>query len=138
MSARIKALVRSVTLVVAASAAVAAAQDDTGPWLAPAEAKAVKNPVAATPEGLAAGQHLFRLNCMGCHGQKGDGNGAAAVALEKKPANFTDAKMMSAITDGELFWMLTTGRPPMPPWTKLSETERWQLVNYIRTFSKAK
>jgi mono/diheme cytochrome c family protein len=115
--------------------AAAAAQDDNSPWVAPDDARKVQNPVKPTPEGLASGQHLFKLNCAGCHGVKGDGNGPAAEGLERKPANFTDTKMMNDATDGELFWKMSTGRPPMPTWQTLSETQRWELVNYIRTFA---
>jgi hypothetical protein len=43
--------------------------------------------------------------------------------------------MMSAETDGEVFWKISTGRPPMPTWQTLTETQRWELVNYIRTFA---
>ena len=113
----------------------APAQDDNSPWVAPEDARKVQNPVKPTPENLAEAAHFFKLNCAGCHGVKGDGNGAAAEGLPKKPANFTDAKMMNAATDGELFWKITNGRPPMPTWQALSETQRWELVNYIRTFS---
>src|SRR5258708_2121691 len=68
------------------------AQDDKTPWFAPDDAKKVQNPVKATPDGLASAAHLYKLNCAGCHGVKGDGNGAAAAGLERKPANFSDAK----------------------------------------------
>jgi mono/diheme cytochrome c family protein len=41
--------------------------------------------------------------------------------------------MMKKATDGELFWKITEGRPPMPSYEhQLSETQRWQLVNYLR------
>jgi mono/diheme cytochrome c family protein len=43
---------------------------------------------------------------------------------------------MNQATDGELFWKMTTGRSPMPPWSQLSDTQRWQLVNYIRSLAK--
>ena len=39
-------------------------------------------------------------------------------------------------TDGELFWKITNGRGSMPAWRQLPETERWQIVNYIRTLKK--
>jgi hypothetical protein len=107
------------------------------PWIAPPRVKLTKNPVKATPKVLADAVPLFRTNCAGCHGEKGDGNGPATVVLPRKPANFTDAKMMSALTDGELFWKMSTGRAPMPAWKEtLSVTQRWQLVNYLRTFAR--
>ena len=56
--------------------------------------------------------------------------------LPKKAANFTDAKAMAEMTDGELFWKMNTGRAPMPAWNDLLPLEqRWELVNYIRTFA---
>jgi cytochrome c5 len=32
------------------------------------EAAKLKNPVAATPESLAAGEALYKRRCSGCHG----------------------------------------------------------------------
>ena len=46
---------------------------------------------------------------------------SAATAKAKKPqelsvepGNFTDARKMSALTDGQLYWQITKGRNPMP------------------------
>ena len=107
------------------------------PWVAPADARAVKNPVSATPEGLAAAKKLFEENCMTCHGEKGMGDGELAKTLNRKPANFTDKAMMSTETDGALFWKMSQGRTPMPSWEDaFSETQRWELVNYLRQLEK--
>lgn len=107
------------------------------PWVAPDDARAVKNPVPATPENLAAGAQTFKDNCMLCHGEKGMGDGPGAKTIKVKPANFTDAKLLALETDGSLFWKMSNGRGPMPSWKDdLSETERWQLVNYIRKLNK--
>jgi mono/diheme cytochrome c family protein len=107
------------------------------PWVAPADARAVKNPVPVTPEGLAAAAKLFKGNCVMCHGEKGQGDGESAQTLNRKPANFTDKVMMSAETDGALFWKMSQGRAPMPSWEDVfSETQRWQLVNYLRQLTK--
>jgi mono/diheme cytochrome c family protein len=108
------------------------------PWIAPERVKLVKNPVKPTPQALAEAVSLFRLNCAGCHGENGDGNGPASVVLPRKAANFTDAKMMSAMSDGELFWKMSNGRAPMPAWKELLPVkQRWELVNYLRTFAHA-
>ncbi len=104
------------------------------PWVAPPEAKAVKNPLKKTPDVIAAGAETFRENCEVCHGPKGDGTGPTAKTLTIKPANFTDPKLMAPETDGSLFWKMSKGRGAMPSWEdQLSETERWQLVLYIRS-----
>ena len=107
------------------------------PWVAPDDARKVKNPVPVTPESLAAGAQTFKDNCMLCHGEKGMGDGPGAKTIKVKPANFTDAKLLALETDGSLFWKMSNGRGPMPSWKDdLSETERWQLVNYIRKLNK--
>ena len=48
-----------------------------------------------------------------------------------------DVHAMDRITDGELFWKISHGRRPMPAFQdKLTERERWQLVDYIRTLAR--
>jgi mono/diheme cytochrome c family protein len=106
------------------------------PWVAPADARAVKSPLKKTPDVVKAGAETFRENCEVCHGPKGDGTGPTAKTLTIKPANFTDPKLMALETEGSLFWKMSKGRGAMPSWEdQLSETERWQLVAYIRTFA---
>src|SRR5579872_4513058 len=125
-------------VLVCSSAMPLEAQDKAPtPWVAPADARAVKSPLKATPDVIKAGQETFRENCEVCHGPKGDGTGPTAKTLTIKPANFTDPKLMSQETDGSLFWKMSKGRGAMPSWEdQLSDTERWQLVAYIKTFSK--
>ena len=123
-------------LAVPSGIGVAAAQEKTTPWEAPEDAKKVENPVKVTPNGLKQAAQLFQANCAPCHGKAGAGDGPAGSSLTPKPVNFTDAKLMSKATDGELFWKMGTGRGPMPAWNdQLSETQRWQLVNYLRTLT---
>ena len=126
-----------VFLAPAAFVAQVSAADDDKPWVAPEAARQVKNPVPVNPESLAAGSQLFHENCAPCHGETGKGDGDTGKIIKKKPANFTDAKLMSEETDGSLFWKMSEGRGPMPSWKdELSDKERWQLVNYIRKLTK--
>jgi mono/diheme cytochrome c family protein len=114
-----------------------AADDAPKPWVVPDDARKVKNSVPATPENLAAAETNYQDNCALCHGPKGAGDGPGAKAIKVKPANFTDKELLSAETDGSLFWKMSEGRGPMPPWKDvLSDKERWQLVNYIRKLGK--
>jgi len=74
--------------------------------------------------------------CVICHGAKGKGDGIAGVSLNPKPGNFTIERIQSQ-TDGAIFWKLTNGKAPMAAYKEiLTETQRWELVNYIRTFKK--
>lgn len=99
-----------------------------------ARAKRLANPVPATAQALAAGREIYENRCANCHGINGDGKGPKAAELSVAPADFRNARAMAAITDGEMFWQITKGARPMPSFESLSEEERWQLVDYIRTF----
>lgn len=107
-----------------------------GDWIAPPEAKKLANPLKENANATEAGKKLFQKQCYICHGTKGKGDGVAGMSLNPRPANLTSDKFQSQ-TDGEIFWKTTTGRNSMPSYKNtLSEEQRWQLVNYIRTLSK--
>jgi mono/diheme cytochrome c family protein len=105
-------------------------------WSAPAAEAQKKNPVAATESSLAAGRKIYSKTCVMCHGKTGDADGPAVIELNIHPAKLSDPKLATE-SDGSLFWKITTGNKPMPAYGKrLSETDRWHLVNYIRTLPK--
>ena len=110
------------------------AHEKTG-WIAPAEAKKMKNPVKATKASIQKGGKIYEKKCALCHGIKGDGKGTASAGLNPKPTNFKESHG-EKMTDGEHFWKITTGRAGMPSFAKdLTEEERWHVINYINTFS---
>jgi len=120
-----------------ASALVALSEEPSkGKWSAPAAEAQKKNPVAATESSLAAGQKIYSKTCFMCHGKTGDADGPAVIELNIHPAKLSDPKLATE-ADGALFWKITTGKKPMPAFgRRLSETDRWNLVNYVRTLSK--
>ena len=102
-------------------------------WTAPPSADKVTNPVASDAQSLAAGKILYTKNCFDCHGKKGKGDGPKSGDLDKSPKDFTKEDFQKQ-TDGGLFWKITQGRKPMPSFKKdLSEEQRWQVTNYMRT-----
>ena len=126
-----------VTIAVAVLAALALGTTvwAQGKWQAPPEAKTLKNPVPKSDKVIAQGKKLAEANCVPCHGAGGKGDGPAAAALPVKPANWTSAAVQSE-TDGEIFWKISNGRGPMPPWKHLPENDRWALVYFLRTLKK--
>ena len=105
-------------------------------WQAMAKARKLKNPVPPTAEAIAAGLATYQQHCQSCHGKNGDGKGEKASELSVAPGDFTDAQKMAGFADGELYWQITKGRHPMPAFQhKLTDEQRWQLVDYIRTFA---
>jgi mono/diheme cytochrome c family protein len=112
------------------------AQAQTKPWVAPATAQSVNNPIAPDLETLKAAKLLYITNCAPCHGNKGKGDGPAAAALSPKPADHSSA-LVQREKDGSLFWKISEGNKPMPSYkTALTTTQRWELVDYIRTLAK--
>jgi mono/diheme cytochrome c family protein len=94
------------------------------------------NPIAPTPENLAAAKQNYNSHCASCHGATGDGKGDKAQGLWSAPTDFHNTTQMSRRTDGDFFWITTKGNWPMPAFeNKLTDFERWQLAAYIRTFS---
>jgi mono/diheme cytochrome c family protein len=106
-------------------------------WSTMAKARKLKNPFPPTPQALADGMQVYTNHCRSCHGQYGDGKGEKAAQLSVAPGDLTNASKMSRLTDGELYWQTTYGRRPMPAFKdKLTEQQRWEVVDYIRTFAE--
>ena len=113
-------------------------------WELPDNAAETKNPVAVTPESIAKGKELYmertKGNCVFCHGETGAGNEANLPKLRRKPANLSNKERMTTMTDGEIFWKISKGITGIMPAgeKRMTEEERWHVVNYIRTLAKDK
>jgi cytochrome c oxidase cbb3-type subunit 2 len=118
-----------------------------GAWREVFEPQNVGVSVMSIPSGrdlLALGRQVYQSRCIGCHGPKGDGNGAAATFLSPKPRDFTVGVFKfrttpsgSLPTDGDLYRTITRGVrwTAMPTWHELSDKERMAVAGYIKTFS---
>lgn len=126
---------RAVLVATAFGLALGGAAWAQTPWNAPAAEKSKKSPLPSSPKVVEEGKKLAQVNCVSCHGSAGKGNGAAAVALNPKPADWTSKKVQDE-SDGEIFWKVSTGHGAMPAWKHLPESDRWALVQYIRTLKK--
>jgi mono/diheme cytochrome c family protein len=102
------------------------------------EAAKVKNPVAATPESLAAGKRSYTRLCGRCHGPEGAGDGTGATG-PVPPGDLTDAKWDYGSSDGELFAVIKNGIPNSPDMegyaARMSDADIWNVVNYLRTLA---
>jgi copper transport protein len=96
------------------------------------------NPIPPNPESVAAGQALFMAKCAPCHGKTGLGDGPIGVTLNPRPADLRQHAIPGIHTDAQLFEWITNGFPgsQMPAFrATLSDTDRWNLVNFIRTLA---
>jgi mono/diheme cytochrome c family protein len=84
------------------------------------------NPLEDDSDAAKAGNKLYQRHCTECHGLAGAGS-------EDGPSLRT--REVQDAPSGTLFWVLTNGsvRSGMPVWSKLPETQRWQIVAYVRT-----
>jgi mono/diheme cytochrome c family protein len=94
-------------------------------------------PVAnAAPGVLENGAKVFQQNCAPCHGEHGDGNGATAINLLPKPANFK----LKQPDPNYLLQVLSDGIPgtAMPSWqNQISESDRRALSEFVRSLFDA-
>ncbi len=95
------------------------------------------NPYPGDGASINRGALLFGRYCTACHGDTGRGNGPEARTANFRPADLTRSQMQTK-SDGNLFTTITDGRGYMPSWGHLlSEQQRWDLINYIRTLAKS-
>lgn len=106
-------------------------------WPVPAKYKSMKNTKVGAKDTEGIGKALYTQHCASCHGAKGMGDGKKGAALKTEMRDWT-TKEVQAQTDGELYYKSYIGRGEMPNYEKKipSESDRWFLINYIRTMKK--
>lgn len=97
---------------------------------------------AASKGDPGKGKEIYAKSCSGCHGPDGKGDGAAASAMNPKPANLADKTSMSKLDDKAVANVIVkggaaTGKSPlMPAFSQLKAQEVNDLVAYIRSLAK--
>src|SRR6266576_6216373 len=90
----------------------------------------IRNPTPASDSSLANGRKYFQINCAVCHGDRAMGDGPA-TKFGMPGINLT-SDVTKARTDGYIFGMIRNGRGLMPPYNRIEEMDRWDVVNYVR------
>jgi mono/diheme cytochrome c family protein len=93
-------------------------------------------PLASTPDSIVRGKTLFGINCALCHGLDAKGDGKLSGFFNPKPKDLTSAAVQG-LSDQEIYMVITNGIGPMPSLAEnLGRTERWDVINYVRTLKK--
>ncbi len=100
---------------------------------------------AASPDLLALGERVFRGACVGCHGDKGEGNGREGKLIPIPPRDFVAAQFLCRHTpsgslprDLDLFRSIRRGfrtEVGMPAFRFLSDREVWAVIAFLKTLS---
>lgn len=98
-------------------------------------------------EFVGEGGKIYIQNCQYCHGDKLDGRGPYAPALNPVPLNFQDIGTIAQLQESFLFWRIATGGPGLPdeaaPWLSsmpvwqdfLSEDEIWKVILFLYDYT---
>ena len=89
------------------------------------------NPVAADARSLRNGAQQFAINCSVCHGPAGAGDGPV-TRFGYPPMPIGRGSNAATLSDGYLFGIIRNGRGLMPPYNRIEESDRWDLINYLR------
>ena len=126
----------AILLIAASGVSLAQAPAAAGPAAVPADAKKMKSAVASSAASIEAGAQLFQKRCRFCHGNTGKGDSTMAPKT-MQPSNLTDTTWVRGSSEGEIFWVIQNGAPPKYDMKglkgKISETDTWNLVNYVRS-----
>jgi mono/diheme cytochrome c family protein len=90
------------------------------------------NPVARDDRSLRNGRMQFEMNCAVCHGNLGAGDGPVTKFGFPPIPIGAGSNAATRLSDGYLFGIIRNGRGLMPPYNRIEETDRWDLINYVR------
>jgi mono/diheme cytochrome c family protein len=96
--------------------------------------KELVNPFAQGEEILTKGKNSYSVFCIGCHGNRGEGNGNLFTSglYPMKPRDLS-GKDGAKLKDGEIFHTITLGFGSMGAHgTQITPDDRWAIVLYLR------
>jgi putative copper resistance protein D len=105
----------------------------------PFTARFAQDPVPNTPEAIEAGRQTYVAKCAICHGQRGRGDGPAALTMNPRP--FDLIVHVPQHPPGEVHYWISEGvaGTQMPAWKdELSDTQRWQLVRFLEALASGR
>lgn len=101
---------------------------------------AIEKPWEENADMISHGAKVYQNNCAVCHGEKGMGDGPGGAAVKPPPRNFVEGKWTKGGQSHELFKTVSEGiaGTSMAPFQHLSKTDRWAVVQFIRSITNNK
>jgi mono/diheme cytochrome c family protein len=87
---------------------------------------------------VAKGKALYEERCILCHGPKGDGKGQGAIALNPKPANYTQKKFWQEMNDQKIAETIRNGKGQMRANPDMSPDDIQSIILYMTQAFKPK
>lgn len=102
----------------------------------PSTYRQLRNPFAASPENIHAGEEHFADHCATCHANDGSGDTLFGKGLYPKPPDMSKGVTQSK-SDGELYYIIEngvrlSGMPAFGEHEGTDDAETWRLVVFIR------
>jgi mono/diheme cytochrome c family protein len=106
--------------------------NDTGGYaMAKKEVKCPET-VPASLENLQEGKRLYDINCVVCHGAKGEADGTIVKDEKFPPPPAYQTPQIRNLEDGAKYFSITYGKGNMGAYgTNLSPSERWKVIHYV-------
>ena len=101
-------------------------------WDVPADAAAVKNPVANNKIAVEEGATLFKTQCTACHGVSGKGDGA--ISKNGHIMGIPDfSTKLKDLPEGKMYHTLIYGKGLMGSHaSQISPKGLWQIIQYVK------
>jgi cytochrome c5 len=99
------------------------------------------NPVVKpNPDKMARAKEIFKIDCVMCHGETGNGKTDLARDMNLNLKDWTDPTTFGSKTDGQIFDIIRTGMDKMPPESegRAPDEVLWHLVLHVRSIAAAK
>ncbi len=94
-----------------------------------------KNPFTFTKDEVdIQGQHLYKINCAICHGDKGDGQGHLVEIGKFPPPPTYLSGVLLTLPEGKRYHTVMYGKGLMGSYaSQLDHRERWLVLEYVKT-----
>ena len=103
------------------------------------DSPASTNPVKPTGASQEKAKKLYAMDCALCHGDTGNGKTDIATSMNVTLADWNDPKTFAPMSDQQIFDIIRKGKGdkmPAEDASRAKNDEVWNLIIYIRSFSK--